>query len=279
MNVERRDTDPQSPYTAAFGDPAITIRCGVDRPPQLTPTSELISVGAPDGTAGIDWLPVELTDGYRFVTIDRVANVEVDVPNVYAPETGVLVDLAGAVNDHVPVSVDPPASPEPCGSSGRPGPGSRDRSRPTLGKRRRRRAPRHRVDLVEDDAAAGRVEEVDPGETLAGQRLERLHRQLAHLFDHGGGRSGGMSNRSVVEVLRLEVVVVVAGADPDLGGQARLRRVVVQPFEDAALDLAALDGGFDDDLGVVLARGLDRLLEAARRRPARCPCWSRRVRV
>ena len=85
----------------------ITLRCGVASPEQLTSTSELVEVN------GVEWLPVELTQGYRFVTVGRVANVELDVPNAYAPEVSTLVDLAAPVADEVPLIEDPAAEPSP----------------------------------------------------------------------------------------------------------------------------------------------------------------------
>ncbi len=99
---DQRATDPGSPLTAAWGDPAITLRCGTGRPPQLQPTSELIAIGGPDGSATVDWLPVELTNGYRFVTDGRLAYVEVDVPKAYAPEVNVLVALSIPVSSTIP---------------------------------------------------------------------------------------------------------------------------------------------------------------------------------
>ena len=53
------------------------------------------------------------------------------------------------------------------------------------------------VDLVEQDPA-GRllVEEVDPGEALAVQRLERLQRQLPHLGRTSPGTWAGISSFS-----------------------------------------------------------------------------------
>ncbi|HYN74652.1 MAG TPA: DUF3515 domain-containing protein [Candidatus Limnocylindria bacterium] len=104
---ERRATDPASPSTAAWGDPVITLRCGVARPVQLTPTSELVEVN------GVEWLPVELTEGYRFVTVGRVTYVELDVPNAYAPEVNALVDLAAPVAEEVPLSEGPGVEPSP----------------------------------------------------------------------------------------------------------------------------------------------------------------------
>ncbi len=98
---DSRPTDPRSPFTAAWGDPPITLRCGVERPAQLTPTSDIAEVD------GVAWLPVELTEGYRFVTTGRFAFVEVDVPDDYAPEVDALVDLAEAVAATIPLTPDP----------------------------------------------------------------------------------------------------------------------------------------------------------------------------
>ena len=72
----------------------------MERPAQLTPTSDIAEVN------GVAWLPIELTEGYRFVTTGRVAYVEVDVPDRYAPEIDVLVDLAAAVSTSVPLAPD-----------------------------------------------------------------------------------------------------------------------------------------------------------------------------
>jgi hypothetical protein len=94
---DSRTTTPESALTSAWGDPAIILRCGVAVPAALTATSQLITVN------GVDWFPQELTAGYRFTTTGRVANVELSVPDDYAPEAEALVDLAQAVSDTVPL--------------------------------------------------------------------------------------------------------------------------------------------------------------------------------
>lgn len=94
----RRELEPQSPFTAAWGDPAIVLRCGVARPAALRRTSELASVN------GVDWFAEQLTAGYLFTSTGRVANVEVTVPDDYAPEVDPLVDLAGPIAQAVPPS-------------------------------------------------------------------------------------------------------------------------------------------------------------------------------
>jgi hypothetical protein len=96
LEEEARAIEPDSPYAAAWGSPAIVLRCGVPRPDALTPTSQLVSVN------GVDWLPEELTEGYVFTTFGRVANVEVTVPDDYAPEVGPLAELSTVIAQQVP---------------------------------------------------------------------------------------------------------------------------------------------------------------------------------
>lgn len=96
LTAVRRKTEPESPLTAAWGDPPITLQCGVAKPESLTATSALISVD------GVDWLPEERSAGYLFTTIGLVANVELAVPDAYSPETGVLTDLAPAIKANIP---------------------------------------------------------------------------------------------------------------------------------------------------------------------------------
>jgi Protein of unknown function (DUF3515) len=96
-----RAIEPDSPYAAAWGSPAIVLRCGVSRPAALTPTSQLISVN------GVDWLPEELTEGYVFTTFGRVANVEVTVPDDYEPEAGPLAELSTVIAQRVPTLREP----------------------------------------------------------------------------------------------------------------------------------------------------------------------------
>jgi hypothetical protein len=94
----RRTVNPTSPYTAAWGHPALVLRCGVPTPSALTPTSELTVVD------GVAWLPDQPTGGSQFTTVGRVANVEVTVPDSYRPAGDALVDLAAAVAGDVPTS-------------------------------------------------------------------------------------------------------------------------------------------------------------------------------
>ena len=97
-DAQQKRVEPASPYTAAWGNPEIVLRCGVSKPNALEPTSELVTVN------GVDWLPEPTRGGYRFTTTGRVAYVEVVVPKHYSPEVNALVDLAGPIAQTVPLT-------------------------------------------------------------------------------------------------------------------------------------------------------------------------------
>jgi hypothetical protein len=95
---------PTSDLTSAWGNPPITLRCGVARPPELRPTSELIRID------GVDWFAQKLTHGYVFTTVGRDLNVEVTVPDSYAPEANALADLSPCIALTIPASTSPTPS-------------------------------------------------------------------------------------------------------------------------------------------------------------------------
>jgi hypothetical protein len=91
---------PKSALTAAWGDPAVVLRCGVVKPATLRPTSETIAIN------DVRWFLHETHDAYVFTTYGREAFVEVRIPMSVPREeaTAPLVDLARPVIDSVPVS-------------------------------------------------------------------------------------------------------------------------------------------------------------------------------
>ncbi len=99
LDQSRRRVTP-GVYGAAWGRPAITLRCGVAKPPGLTPASECTEVN------GVGWYAEPATGGTLFTTIGRPAFVELAVPSRYAPEVNALVDVAAAV-----AAVDPVQTP------------------------------------------------------------------------------------------------------------------------------------------------------------------------
>jgi len=98
---ESRPVLPPSQYAAAWGDPAIVLRCGVEEPDGLEPTSQLFTID------GIDWFPATGADATTFTTIGRVANVEVVVPRSITPEAAALTDLAAGIKRSIPPSPAP----------------------------------------------------------------------------------------------------------------------------------------------------------------------------
>ncbi|KJY42221.1 hypothetical protein VR41_08805 [Streptomyces sp. NRRL B-1568] len=107
---KRRTADPVSDFTAVWGDPAISLRCGVPRPKILTPGTEHYNPTA-DAVEidGVEWLPEQQPDGsVRCTTTLRLAFVEVTLPKEVvgdAVQIGALTDLADAVKKTIPVGV------------------------------------------------------------------------------------------------------------------------------------------------------------------------------
>jgi hypothetical protein len=91
-----RDVDPEAAYGAAWGDPAIVLRCGVDVPAGLDEfaTCQVVNDVAwfvPESQIDDQDADVVMT------TVGRAVNVEVKVPAEYRPPAAAMVDLAAAV--------------------------------------------------------------------------------------------------------------------------------------------------------------------------------------
>ena len=96
LDQPRRTVEP-GVLSAAWGDPTITLRCGVEKPPGLGDASECFEVN------GVGWFAEEAEGGFLFTTIGRPAYVQLGVPTEYAPEANALVDVAEAVRRRSPV--------------------------------------------------------------------------------------------------------------------------------------------------------------------------------
>ena len=82
----------------AWGDPPIVLRCGVEKPASLKPTSQCHEVN------GVGWLAERESDGWLFTTIGRKLYVSLEVPSDYEPAADALADVADLVGRHVPVT-------------------------------------------------------------------------------------------------------------------------------------------------------------------------------
>jgi hypothetical protein len=93
LDAERRETDPVSPLTSAYGDPPIEVTCGVTPPAGMAQAqSQCFEVN------GVGWFAKEVENGVIFTTIGREIYVEVAVPSKYAPEANALTDVSDAVH-------------------------------------------------------------------------------------------------------------------------------------------------------------------------------------
>ncbi|HEX2704465.1 MAG TPA: DUF3515 family protein [Candidatus Lustribacter sp.] len=86
--AERVTTTPESPGTAAWGDPALIARCGLA---PLTPTTEDCL-----GVDGVDWVVRRLRDGASFTTYGTDPALEVLIPAAYVPEPTLLPAFGAA---------------------------------------------------------------------------------------------------------------------------------------------------------------------------------------
>lgn len=107
----RRQTKPVDDRTAAWGDPAIVLRCGVARPRALgAGGSQPITVNGK-----VQWLQQVGRDSLVLTAVDRTVFVEVTVPNRYSG-AAVAVDLTDAVAslpERPAVTATPAPSPSP----------------------------------------------------------------------------------------------------------------------------------------------------------------------
>jgi hypothetical protein len=86
---KRRKVD--GAFVAAYGDPAIVLRCGVPDPAGLTPVSPCVTVN------GVDWFADENDDRLLATTIGRQPNIEMLVPAGQLPPDAEYVDVARAI--------------------------------------------------------------------------------------------------------------------------------------------------------------------------------------
>jgi hypothetical protein len=88
----RKDPSPASELTAAWGDAAIVLRCGVPRPDRMDdPRAQAVEAN------GVNWLVEQQDGGTRCTTTYRRAYVEVTMKPEYAHDVTPLSGFASAV--------------------------------------------------------------------------------------------------------------------------------------------------------------------------------------
>jgi hypothetical protein len=98
--VERRDTEPEGAYGAAWGDPPIVLTCGGSTPTDFDATSACTTVN------GVDWFipqeQLETSDAIdrTMTAVNREPQVQVRLPAAYWPPATTMADLSGPVTEH-----------------------------------------------------------------------------------------------------------------------------------------------------------------------------------
>jgi CBS domain-containing protein len=109
MDGARRKVSTESASTAAWGDPAIVLRCGVERPPSLRVVDpDKVGSEPVDSVEvnGVVWAFAKFDGGVRFTTVYRRVRVEMTVPKKFAEPAAPLVDVADAVTRTNPTTLD-----------------------------------------------------------------------------------------------------------------------------------------------------------------------------
>ncbi|MFG2329231.1 DUF3515 domain-containing protein [Streptomyces sp. NPDC048604] len=98
---DRSEAEPESDLTAAWGDGAIVLRCGVPRPEKMSdPQASGLDVN------GVGWLlEVQRSGAPRFTSTYRKTYVEVTLDERFTHDSGPLIGLAEPVAKTVPKSL------------------------------------------------------------------------------------------------------------------------------------------------------------------------------
>lgn len=96
--VPRRElADPAPQATVAWGDAdhdPVTLRCGIDAPAELTPTSPLAEV------SGVGWLELNEGGDTTWLAADRPVHVALTTPE--GTGTGTLQDVSAILRERLP---------------------------------------------------------------------------------------------------------------------------------------------------------------------------------
>ena len=95
--LHRRPIAAPAPQAAAVwgaGDTPVVLRCGIERPPELTSTSELLDV------SGVRWFQVTGNGATTWYAVDRAAVVALTLPD--GLNTGPIQDVSAAIKATMP---------------------------------------------------------------------------------------------------------------------------------------------------------------------------------
>ncbi len=91
----RRELASQIAGTAAWGDPAVILRCGLESPAELTCSAELIQINV------VSWLELSAAGQTTYIAADRTVRIAVTVPDGLG--TGAVQDISNVVTAVLPL--------------------------------------------------------------------------------------------------------------------------------------------------------------------------------
>jgi hypothetical protein len=99
-DLPARPVDSPSPYVAAWGEPPVTLRCGIARPPSFIATADVQQIN------GVSWFVERRGPTTAWVVVDRPVYVEVLAPaaDASAPAARLSTPVTAALR---PRPVDP----------------------------------------------------------------------------------------------------------------------------------------------------------------------------
>ena len=98
--VRRRPVSGTPALTAAWGDPPVTLECGVPAPER--PEEPVI-------VNGLTWSVRDIGAGFRWTTRDRAANVAVEIPDAYENGAEIVNPLAAPILGALPAAAPSPS--------------------------------------------------------------------------------------------------------------------------------------------------------------------------
>jgi hypothetical protein len=92
--LHQRTVKPTNPDLAAWGTPAVVLRCGVGVPATYRPGTDLTIVN------NIGWYGDERPDDVIYTTITRQPRIAVAIPRTLSSSFEILVDLSAPIARH-----------------------------------------------------------------------------------------------------------------------------------------------------------------------------------
>jgi hypothetical protein len=92
--LQPRVVDPKSPYLAAWGKPAVVLRCGVGIPATYRAGDDLTVVN------NIGWFEDDRATDVVYTTITRTPRIALAVPKAHKSSFEILVDLSASIGRH-----------------------------------------------------------------------------------------------------------------------------------------------------------------------------------